>query len=220
MAAIDALSALGLSQQQDTRVKKTEMGQDDFLTLLVSQLKNQDPLKPMDQTAFVGQLAQFSMVSGIAGMNNSLSSLAGSLQASQALQGSTLIGHAVLAPGSTAVLGDNGTVSGAFDLPKDSSAVAVQVLDANGNVVRTMALGPQSAGTNAFSWDGNDGNGNRAAAGNYTIKISAEQDGKPAALSPLLAAQVQTVTLGGTSGLVLNLAGLGAVPLSQVREIL
>lgn len=217
-ANVDALSALGLTAQQDPRTKKTELGEADFLTLLVSQLKNQDPLKPMDQTAFVGQLAQFSEVAGIQSMNTSFSGLSSSLQASQALQGATLIGRDVLAPGHVAALGASGAVNGAFDLPQDSSAVTVQVVDANGNTIRTLALGAQDAGTGNFTWDGNTDAGSRAAAGNYTIKVSAEQDGKATSLAPLVAAQVQTVTLG-SSGLILNLAGTGAVALADVRQI-
>ena len=93
---------LGLSQTETTQLEQQELGQDDFLTLMISQLQSQDPMNPMDSEAFMGQIAQFSTVEGIQQLNDSFDELAASLVSNQVLQASQLIGHSVLIPGSTA----------------------------------------------------------------------------------------------------------------------
>jgi len=127
------------AQASKTKHKTTaDLDVNDFLTLMTTQLKNQDPLKPMDSTAFVGQLAQFGTVSGIQSMQTSLGTLSDSLRASQTLSGTSLVGHDVLAPGTKAILGSSDTVQGAFDVPENAVNLKVTITDASGQTVRTM----------------------------------------------------------------------------------
>src|SRR6188472_253169 len=86
--------------------KKTELNQEDFLTLMVTQLKNQDPFKPLEPAQYVGQLAQFSQVSGLSDMNKQITSLTDSLRGNQVLDGAGLIGRTVIAPGNTIYLSE------------------------------------------------------------------------------------------------------------------
>ncbi|MEO7773961.1 MAG: flagellar hook capping FlgD N-terminal domain-containing protein, partial [Steroidobacteraceae bacterium] len=146
--------------------KKDELGQDAFLKLMVAQLANQDPFKPVDPSAFLGQLAQFSTVTGIQDMKSSIGSLADSLRSSQVLDGTTMVGHSVLAVSDSAVLGATGEVSGAVDLPEGVSAAVIAVTDASGQLLRRIQL-PAKEGTAEFKWDGLMDNGTRAAAGTY-----------------------------------------------------
>ena len=133
--------------------RKQELGQEDFMQLMVTQLRNQDPFKPLEPEQFLGQLAQFSTVNGIESMRNSLSGLSASLQGSQVLQGATLVGRSVLAAGQVAQLADTGTISGALAAPAGASSVQVRVINAGGGLVRTFSV-PANGELSEFSWDG------------------------------------------------------------------
>lgn len=214
---IDSLS--GLAGSVGAGTKKDDLGQEDFLRLMVSQLQNQNPLKPLENTEFLGQLAQFSVVSGIQNLQSSFGQLAESLQANQALQGSSLLGHSALVPAAQVWLEGDAPAVMAIDLPQSTSAAAIEVRDRSGQIVRTFSLGSLEEGLRHFEWDGLDSSGNRMAPGLYTVQAQAEQNNQAMAIETLVAADIQSVSLGGASGLVLNLAGLGAVSLSQVRQI-
>ena len=116
------------------RKTASSLGVNDFLLLMSSQLKNQDPLKPLDSTEFVAQLAQFGTVSGVQGMQQSLGSLATALRSSQVLSGATLVGHQVLTAADTANYTGSGTVAGSVDVPEGATQVQLQVSDATGQV--------------------------------------------------------------------------------------
>ena len=143
------------------------LGGTDFLTLMLAQLKNQDPTSPVDSNTFLTQLAQLSEVQGITQLNTSFSSLSSSLSANQALQASSLLGHQALVNSSTAQLAANGTITGAVNVPQTTSSVVLSIADGSGNVVRTIGLGAQSAGLANYSWDGKEANGSQAPAGTY-----------------------------------------------------
>ncbi len=217
-SASDLFSQLGLATAKP--VKKQELGQDDFLRLMTEQLKNQDPMKPMDSTAFLGQLAQFSTVSGIQSLNTSFGSLSSSLNSNQALQAAGLVGERVLVPSDTGTLAATGSLDGAVDVPTGTGDVSVDVVDAAGTTLRTMDLGVQPQGLAHFSWDGTDATGARAPAGGYTLRAHANVGGKAQSLSALAVGRVDSVTLNGTDGLVLNLAGMSPVAFNQVRQIM
>ena len=132
------------------------LGKDAFLQLLVTQLKNQNPLDPQDNTAFVAQLAQFSSLEGITTLNDTVNSLSGGLQSSQALQASSLVGRSVIVQTNEAYVDPasgkpfNGTV-----VVKDAdSKPVITITDADGEVVRTLEMGSQKAGNADFTWDG------------------------------------------------------------------
>ncbi|RJQ45337.1 MAG: flagellar hook assembly protein FlgD [Gammaproteobacteria bacterium] len=211
--------ALGLAQPAVTRAAKNKLGQEDFLKLMTTQLKNQDPLKPLESNEFLGQIAQFSTVSGIQDLQNSFSQLASSMQANQTLQAAALIGRSVLVPSAIGALEAGGSLSGVAGLPSSTTQLDVSIYDSNGQLVRRLNLGAQQSGVVQFSWDGLRDDGQAASPGRYAIKAEALLDGKSTALGTLVQARVESVALGA-EGLVISLAGLGAVSLADIEQIL
>src|SRR3984893_14179732 len=134
-----------------TGASSTSLGGTDFLTLMLAQLKNQDPTSPVDSNTFLTQLDQLSEVQGITQLNTSFSTLSNSLSPSQALQASSLLGHHVLVNSTTANLAANGTVTGAVNVPQTTSQVLLDVKDSAGVLVRQINLGAQSAGPSSVS---------------------------------------------------------------------
>lgn len=211
-------SSLGLGLQSSSQSGSNALGQDAFLKLLTTQLQNQNPLKPVDNTEFLGQLAQISTVSGVEKLNDSFAELSSSLSSYQTLQAAQLVGHDVLVPSSAGYRPDGGTLDGAVAVGS-SGQVLVDVLDTSGNVVRTLDLGTQSQGVANFSWDGKNNAGETLDAGTYKLQARLVQGTSESALTTYAAGAVQSVQLG-SSGLTLDLQGLGAFSLSDVLQIL
>ncbi|MBD9603868.1 flagellar basal-body rod modification protein FlgD [Pseudomonas sp. 478] len=213
-------SADGLASATNSATGKKALGKDAFLQLLVTQLKNQNPLEPQDNGAFVAQLAQFSSLEGITTLNDTVSGLASNYNSSQALQASSLVGRSVIAPGGSAVVDTSKSFNGTIAVPASVDPVTVKITDADGKVVRTIGLGSQNAGTSSFIWDGKNDAGEVAKAGTYTFGATATYDGKATSLVTYLPATVNSVTISQTGGeLMLNLAGLGSIALSKVQTI-
>jgi flagellar basal-body rod modification protein FlgD len=196
-----------------------QISQADFLSLIIAQLKSQDPTQPADPNQFVNEFATLSEVSGINGMNSSMGSLSSSMQASQLLSGTSLIGRQVLAAGTAANLGAGGTVSGAVSAPAGATSVTIQVTDANGQLVKTMQVAPQSSGLTNFTWDGTTNSGAAAPAGTYTFAAAAVSGGTQTSLSPYLQSTVNSVTIDpSTQTLSLNTSS-GPLSLSNVVQV-
>jgi flagellar basal-body rod modification protein FlgD len=192
--------------------------QDRFMKLLITQMKNQDPLNPLDNAQVTSQLAQLSTVTGIDKLNATMGTLKDSYQSSQALQATSLIGHGVLVPGNTTNLTDGKAVLG-MDLPGAADAVSVTIRDSAGNVVRKIDLGAQAAGTLPLGWDGRTDKGATAANGQYSFEVSASSAGSKLNATTLSYDLVGSVSTGA-SGTKLNLNGGGSAALSDVREII
>lgn len=217
MSTIDTTyNDLGLSLQQSGA--KKSLGQDDFLRLMTTQLQNQDPFKPMENGEFLGQMAQFSTVSGIQELQASFSTLASSLAANQTLQAASLVGRSVMVPSETGWLPADGDLRGAAALPGGGELV-VDIVDADGTVVRNLDLGTQSAGIASFTWDGLDNAGAPAVEGRYTMRARLVQGNAQTALETLAVGQVQSVGLS-RDGLTLELLGLDPAPLADILQIL
>ena len=218
----DAIKDLGLATTKTANVKKdTSLGQEEFLKLMVTQLKNQDPLEPMENGDFLAQMAQFSTVSGIGDLQTSFSDFASSVANDQALQAANLVGRNVFVPLEEGLLPAGGTIQGELELPASSSDVNLRVYDSNGQLIRTVPLGMQGAGPVQFVWDGKLDDGTYANPGAYRIEALARLDGENFGLETNLMAQVESVTLGGVGrGLELNLTGLGSVGINSVSRIL
>src|SRR3954447_8713638 len=214
-AAADLINSFN---QAGKKTSATEALQDRFLKLLVTQMKNQDPLNPMDNAQVTSQLAQISTVSGIDKLNQTMNSMSSSFLASQSLQASGLIGHHVLAPGNDVLL-VSGAGSAGVELPGAADKVTVTVRGAGGEILKTINMGAQDAGIRTFSWDGSTDAGARAKDGIYTFEVTAVQAGKKIDGVTLGAGIVQSVSLGN-GDLQLNTIGLGAVSVSQVKQIL
>lgn len=191
--------------------------QDRFLKLLVTQMKNQDPLNPLDNAQVTSQLAQLSTVTGIDKMNNTLETFMASLQSSQSLQMSNLIGHDVLVEGNQ--LSFDGTV-GYFgvELPTSTDDLTVTVSDAAGNPIRKITLGNQPEGIVPLSWDGYGDNGSQAASGNYTFAVSATINGEKATATGLTLTQINSIT-ASNSGIKLNLNNADSVTGADLKQI-
>ena len=215
------LDGLGLGVPATKKGDEKALGQDEFFELMIAQLSHQDPLKPMDSSELLSQVAQFSTVSGIQNIDRSITELAASMQSNQALQASTLVGRNVLVPGDTAVLSPGETVAGAVELTASTNALFVDITDPAGRSIRRLELGPQAAGTVGFSWDGLNQAGDQAPGGHYVLAAQAVLDGKESGVPTLITSKVESVTLGnGAGGIMLNLDGLGTVALSDIRELL
>ena len=210
----------GLSAATSSATGSKALGKDAFLQLLVTQLKNQNPLDPQDNSAFVAQLAQFSSLEGITTLNDTVSGIAGNYNSSQALQASSLVGRSVIAQTDKAVVDTSKSLNGTVVVPTSVSAATVKITNSAGTVIRTLDLGSQSAGNASFIWDGKDSSGAVAPAGTYTFGATATIDSKATSLITYLPATVNSVTISQTGGeLMLNLAGLGSVALSKVQTI-
>ena len=205
--------------------QKTELNQEDFLALMVAQLKNQDPFKPLDPSQYVGQLAQFSSVSGLSSMNQQLTNLTSSLRGNQVLDGAGLIGRTVIAPGTNVYL-DAATYSdrilpqGMVDVPAGASSVQLIVKDSTGVTVKSQPI-DNSRGMQGFSWDGTTNSGGNAAAGSYKIEVVAKVGNENVSLGTSVAARVSSVALDpSTGGLVLTTDPLGDVGMSDIERVL
>lgn len=199
----------------------TTLGGTDFLTLMLAQLKNQDPTNPVDSSTFLTQLSELSEVQGITQLNTSFTALSNSLSSSQALQASSLLGHQALVASSTATLPTNGaTITGAVSVPQTSSSVTVNVTNSAGVLVQQVNLGAQSSGLANFTWNGTEGDGSQAPAGQYTLSANVDGVASGTAIPTYVNGTVQSVTMGaGSTGLTLNIAGLGSVPFTSVMQI-
>jgi flagellar basal-body rod modification protein FlgD len=199
----------------------TSLGGTDFLTLMLAQLKNQDPTSPVDSNTFLSQLASLSEVQGITQLNTSFSGLSNSMVSSQALQASSLLGHQALVSSSTASLATaGGTITGAVAVPQTTSGVTLNISNSAGVLVQQINLGAQSSGLANFSWNGKQGDGSQAPAGQYTLTAQVAGVASGTAVGTYVNGTVQSVTMGaGTTGLTLNVAGLGSVPFSSVQQI-
>ena len=217
---IEAVQNLGFTQAVSTQTRG-DLGQGDFLKLLVTQMTNQDPFKPLESGDFLGQIAQFGTVSGIQDLQKSFSEFASSISSDQALQGANLVGRTVLVPGNTGLLGAGGEITGELSVPSDASAVVVSVFDLTGELVKTLELGAQQSGQIPFNWDGQLDDGTFGDPGVYLIQGSAIVAGENQALATQIRADVESVTTGGgNGGLLLNLVGLGSIGFNEVLSIL
>ena len=220
-AGINGTGAV-LEQYQRTAKSggKEELGKNEFLNLLVAQLNNQNPLEPQGNGEFIAQLAQFSTVEGIEQLNGSMQNILANNHSSQALQASSLVGRKVIIPTDKAVVDTSETFKGSVLLPQSSSNVYVNVYSSDGSLVTRVNLDAQEAGNISFMWDGKNSDGETMPPGTYKFEAEANIGNETKGLYTFLPANVDSVTLGHGGGeLLLNLAGLGSVPLSQVQII-
>ncbi|MBS0308705.1 MAG: flagellar hook assembly protein FlgD [Proteobacteria bacterium] len=214
----DALMNAVNGSKSSTSASGIQETQDRFMKLLLTQVQNQDPLNPLDNAQMTSQLAQMSTVSGIEKLNSTLQTLMGDYQASQSMQSAALIGHGVLVPGTSAHL-QNGQAIMGMDLAGPADKVTVTVRDAAGNAVHKIDLGGQDAGTIPLAWDGKTDSGATAPDGNYTFEVDAVRGSDAVTATRLAFGQVASVSTG-SQGVKINIAGLGAVAFSDVRQIL
>ena len=212
-AAINAQSKAGTADASSS----SEEVQNRFLKLLVTQLKNQDPLNPLDNAAVTTQISQISTVTGIENLNATMQTLLSNFNDGQSMQAAGLLGKRVLVPGSRLALSD-GEAGGGANLAGPADKVTLSILDAAGKVVQRQNLGARDAGSFSFTWDGQTDAGTAAPPGNYSFTITAVRGSESVA--------AETMQLGTVSALVrdkgtfqLELAGLGRVDFNKVQQI-
>lgn len=204
-----------------TATSSSELGQEDFLQLMVAQLENQDPTKPMDNFEFLSQIAQFGTVDGIQGIQQSFEQMTATLTANQTLQAAGLVGSKVITETNIAVLAEGESIDATVDVPGGNGGVTLYVQDMSGRLVHTRQLGPQPAGEMQIQWDGIDDNGNPSPLGQYRVSADVSMAGEPVATSVYAHTLVDSVTIDrSNNGVTLNLAGGDQVSLSQVKSFL
>ena len=221
MPSISPISDFQTFAPVPQQAERDNLGQSDFLTLMITQFKNQDPFEPMDNGEFLGQLAQFSTVNGIESLNESFTGLSGSMQDNQALQAAGLVGHSVLAVTDIGHLRDSGPLKGAIELESSASNVQIDITDESGALVQRLNLGQQPPGMVNFSWDGIDAKGDRAATGHYQVSARVVRGTNIESAATVIEAEIKSVTLGQFGGgMSLNLEGGQSMPLGQVYQII
>ncbi|QDE40564.1 flagellar hook capping protein [Luteibacter pinisoli] len=199
-----------------SQLQSQTLDQSDFLKLMVTQMTNQDPTKPMDANDMVAQMAQFSQVAATQQLQTSFDTLSSNLTGDQFVRAASLVGTDVLIPSSAVKLADGGSVDGAVNVPQSGTYVNVTVKDSAGNVVRTIPMGQPDAGLQQFSWDGKSDDGTPLAAGVYQISATS---GTTAA-DTFVKGKVEGVGSSGTDGTYVQVAGYGGALLSQIAQIL
>jgi len=187
---------------------------------MTAQLRNQDPLKPLEGTEFISQLATFGTVSGVQEMQTSLETLAASLRSTQTLNGATMVGRDIVVSADSITHTEGGTLGGEIDVPPGTTSLQVRITDSTGAVVREIQMEP-TAGTQSFTWNGLRNDGTPAASDEYDIEAVATVGGETGSLEVLMAARVASVSIDATgTNLTLNTSGLGPVAMSDVRRVM
>jgi len=215
-SSADVIASLQKAAAAST--SKTTDAQGRFLKLLTEQLKNQDPLSPMDNAQMTSQLAQISTVDGIEKLNTTLTALLDGSQSSDAVQAAALVGKGVMVEGKALTL-SGGKAYGGIELASAADKVTVTIKDANGLEVRKLELGDAEAGISNFAWDGLTASGAQAVDGKYTMSVSAtrgDTDLKPTALQLSTVNSVMRTSSGSVS---LDVGG-SIVKLTDIKQIL
>jgi len=213
-----ALDQYQFDKQDKPSITK-ELGQDEFLELMMAQLENQDPMKPMDNGEFLGQMAQFSTVTGIEDMQKSLEKLTTTYATGQTLQSAQLVGQEVLIENKTIELNIDEPVTGSFELDSASGDVKLDITDAAGAVVRQVNLGQYSAGRHAFSWDGLNNRGEQMPPGQYSANVTIQKGEGYEAVTVLTSRVVDSVEFGAGGESTLNTKQGDIITMADIRQI-
>jgi flagellar basal-body rod modification protein FlgD len=192
-----------------------------FMTLLTTQLQNQDPTKPLENAELTSQLAQINTVSGIEELNKTMTNITSQVSTGQQIAATQLIGRGVLVAGDNILVGKGETTPFGFELSAPSDKVTVTIKNSAGDVVRTYGVGPLKAGVQAEIWDGKITDGTVAPDGAYTFSIDASAGGVSTEATELNYAMVGGVSKDADGNALLDLGGAyGQVKLSDVRQII
>ena len=218
VSAADSSNALAQYQKSTSTKKPEDDIQDRFMTLLISQMQNQDPLNPLDNAQVTSQLAQLNTVKGIEQLNQTVGMLMGRVQNSEALAGIGAVGKLALVGGEKIALYEGQAAAG-FELPADADALTVKIYDGIGNVLHEADLGAQRAGIHTFVWDGVTDSGESAVNGNYRFEIEARAGKDTIEATPLSIGRVDGV-LPNQDELTFNIGGMSPAKLSEIRQFL
>lgn len=223
MEAVPSISELFPTASPAVTKSSGELGQEDFMRLMVAQMENQDPTKPMDNFEFLSQIAQFGTVDGIQGIEKGVESLGSAIMSSQALQAVDLVGHQIVSGSNLGQLSgaEGATLDATINLPQTAGEVTLYIQDLSGRLVYSQPLGAAAAGSHSVQWNGQDDSGNQMSPGQYRVSAEALIGGKAQAVSVYTHEEVVSVTLDGAGGVpVLSLASGEQVSLTDVKSIL
>lgn len=220
MINLNGLTGSGVSRSDSSDKAPGEVGQEDFLKLMVAQLQNQDPFSPMENGEFLAQIAQFTTATGIQDLQQSFNRFSQNMATEQALQAAGLVGRTVVVESDAGYLPADGSLTGTMQLPVPIQNSKLSVYAESGALLREIPLGPQEAGEVDFSWDGRDADGREMQPGRYSVSVTTILDGEEWEVPTYVSADVQSVALGAKGEQpTLSLAGLGDVKLSSVSRI-
>ena len=207
--------------QQKATPTNTNMGQTEFLTLFTTQLKNQNPLDPVKNEAFVAQLAQFSQLEATTAMKTSMEGLVSSMSNDRMLGAASLMGKQVAVPDGPVEVTNTTVSQGTINLPAGADGVQLQVFNDKGILVRTQIMGTQAPGDMTLSWDGMTDGGTAAANGTYRYVATVNSKGVMSKPTVNTYATVTGVSSAGTAdgAMLLEVAGGKTVNLADVKRI-
>lgn len=217
-----SIPMLAESKKPDySKMQNEEMGEREFLLLFTTQLQNQNPLDPMENEAFVAQLAQFSQLEATTSMSEKMTSLVDALKGERLMNGAALIGKQVAVPGGPAILKGGAAISGIISVPDGANSVSYTVYDRSGAVVKSQDLGRKPPGDVLVRWDGTGQSGTKLPDGAYRIVATVRGvDGSITQLPIATPDIVKSVSYSNeTNDLVLETVNGGTVNFSQVRQI-
>ncbi len=198
----------------------SELGEE-FMSLLVAQLKNQDPLNPMENSEFTSQIAQINTVSGIDKLNNTLASITGQIDASQKLQAGAMVGRGVLVEGNKIQVGKDVVLPFGIELDGDAAKVTATITDGSGRTINQYDLGEIKAGVQSFNWDGTDASKTRVEDGAYQVTIAATDSSGRAVASRALQYGYVSGVMTANNATRLDLGpNMGSVAFNDVKQIL
>ncbi len=216
--AADLYAKIGGSSSSKSSTSAAAETESRFLTLLMAQMKNQDPLNPLDNAQVTTQLAQLSTVNGIEKLNETMTQLLSGYNEAQAMQAAGMIGKNVMVAGKNLPLVEGQSVGG-ISLAGSADRVQLTIKDSTGKVVQVEDLGVHEAGNFYFGWDGKDADGNVLPDGNYTFSVEATANGQKVDATAMQIGTVSAVTRG-TDGFLLDLGSFGKVAFKDVQLIL
>ena len=204
-----------------TKVQNEEMGEREFLLLFTTQLQNQNPLDPMENEAFVAQLAQFSQLEATTTMSDKMTGLVDALKGQRLMDGSSLIGKQVAVPDGPAILRNGASISGVISVPDGANSVSYAVYDRSGSLVKSEELGRKAPGDVLVRWDGTNQAGERMSDGAYRMVATVRGvDGSVTQLPISTPDTVKSVSYSTEADdLVLETVNGGTVNFSQVKQI-
>ncbi|MBX2837598.1 MAG: flagellar hook assembly protein FlgD [Gammaproteobacteria bacterium] len=216
----EILQANSLVEQSTTPKSQEELGQDEFLKLMLAQMEHQDPFQPLENGEFVAQMAQFSTVAGIESMKESLDTMSGSLAGNQLMQASSLIGRTAMVPSSISTLMEGSPLKGLFALPETTPQVTIDIYNSSGELVHQNKLGITEAGIHPFEWDGLLDDGTQAPEGDYEISVMYGENDNISQAGTVIENRISTISLlPGSTELTLETEEGNIVSLLDIQQL-
>jgi flagellar basal-body rod modification protein FlgD len=204
-------------EQAQQETGSDELGQDDFLTLMLAQLENQDPTNPVDNVEFLSQIAQFSQVRGIQELQSSFANFSDQFSTQMALDAASMIGSEAILATDFLQLSEGQIARASIDVPEGVDSVEISVRDQVGNLVDRFAVDIEGAGIRSFEWDGTSSGGEQMPEGVYNFSALVRGETKDTALSLYVHEQVDSVLLDQTgAGMVLGTSGGREVGMADI----